>query len=159
MANKGAPAGQAAEARPVSVPLILVVAILPLLAALIWYANKRGAEPPPPQGVATAEAKAYVQSLDLSGVEMKATQNYAGATVVEIVGKISNKGGRSIARVELSCIFYDVSGLVVLKERVPIVRSTLAPGETKPFRLPFEGVPESWNQAMPSLVIAQIIFG
>ena len=79
--------------------------------------------------------------------------------MVEIVGNITNGGDRSIARVELSCIFYDVSGLVVLKERVPIVRTALTPGETKPFRLPFEGMPQSWNQALPSLVIAQIVFG
>ena len=152
-------ANKAAETRSVSVPVVIVVALLPILAGLIWYANKRGAEPAPVSGIASAEAKAYVQHLKLSGVEMKATENFAGAAVVEIVGNISNGGDRSISRVELSCIFYDVSGLVVLKERVPIVRTPLAPGETKPFRLPFEGVPQSWNQALPSLVIAQIVFG
>ena len=151
-------ANKAAESRSFNVPLIVVVALLPLLAGLIWYANKRGSEPAAVPGVASADAKAYVQNLKLSGVEMKATENFAGAAVVEIVGNITNAGDRSIARVELSCIFYDVSGLVVLKERVPIVRSPLPPGETKPFRLPFEGVPQSWNQALPSLVIAQIVF-
>jgi hypothetical protein len=55
-------------------------------------------------------------------------------------------------------VFYDVNGLVVLKERVPIVKTTFKPGETKAFRLPFEGVPQSWNQALPQLVIAEIIF-
>jgi hypothetical protein len=152
-------ANKASETRSVSVPVVVVVALLPLLAALIWYANKRASEPAPAQGVASADAKAYVQHLKLSGVEMKATENFAGAAVVEIVGNITNNGNRSISRVELSCIFYDVSGLVVLKERVAIVRAPLAPGETKPFRLPFEGVPQSWNQTLPSLVIAQIVFG
>lgn len=152
-------ANKVSEPRSVSVPVVVVVALLPILAGLIWYANKRASEPVPPPGVATADAKAYVANLKLSGVEMKATENFAGGSVVEIVGKISNAGDRSIASVELSCIFYDVSGLVVLKERIPIVRTTLAPGETKPFRLPFEGVPQSWNQALPSLVIAQIVFG
>jgi hypothetical protein len=147
------------DSRSVSLPVVIVVALLPVLGGLIWYASKRASEPAPVQGVASADAKAYVQHLKLSGVEMKATANFAGAAVVEIVGNISNNGDRSISRVELSCIFYDVSGLVVLKERVPIVRSPLAPGETKPFRLPFEGVPQSWNQTLPSLVIAQIVFG
>jgi hypothetical protein len=49
-------------------------------------------------------------------------------------------------------------GLVVLRERVPIVRSTIRPGETRTFRLPFEGIPQSWNQALPQLVIAHIAF-
>ena len=80
MANKGS------ESRPVSVPIVVVVALLPVLAGLIWYANKRAAEPAPAAGVASADAKAYVQNLKLSGVEMKATQNFAGGAVVEIVG-------------------------------------------------------------------------
>ena len=29
----------------------------------------------------------------------------------------------------------------------------LKPGEEKSFRLPFDTVPESWNQSMPGLVI------
>ena len=33
-----------------------------------------------------------------------------------------------------------------------------APGETKQFRLPFDSIPESWNQARPDLVIAAIDF-
>ena len=151
-------ASRTAGQRSANVPLIVVVATLPFLIGGIWYVNKRSAEPAPPAAVATAEAKAYVQNLKLSGVEMKATENFAGAAVVEIVGSIANQGDREISRVELRCVFYDVSGLVVLQERVPIVRSRLAPGETKPFRLPFEGVPQSWNQALPSMVIAQIDF-
>jgi hypothetical protein len=50
---------------------------------------------------------------------------------------------------------------VVLRERVPIVRRQLGglnPGQTKDFRLAFDNIPESWNQVMPQLVIAQIQF-
>ena len=146
------------EGKGVNVPLVIVLALIPVLVAAIWYANKRAAEPPPPAPAATAEAKAYVKNLKLSGVSMKATENYAGAAVVEIIGSITNNGDRPLSRVDLSCIFYDVSGLVVLRERVAIVRTTLNPGETKPFRLPFEGVSQNWNQALPQMVIAQIIF-
>jgi hypothetical protein len=117
----------------------------------------RPREAPQPPAI-TAEAKAYVANLKLSGVEMKATANYAGATVVEIVGNITNAGSRTLNRVELNCIFYDSSGLVVLRERVPIVRSTIKPGDSRSFRLPFEGIPQSWNQSMPQLVIAHIAF-
>ena len=151
-------ANRPSQQKSVNVPLIIVVAVLPILAGLIWYANKRSGEPSTAPAVVSAEAKAYVQHLGLSGVEMKATENFAGAAIVEITGNITNNGNRALSRVELSCVFYDVSGLVVLKERVPIVRTPLNPGETKPFRLPFEGVPQSWNQALPQLVIAQIVF-
>ena len=146
------------ESKSVNVPLVIVLALIPLIAVGIWYANKRADEPPPALPAATAEAKAYVKNLKLSGVDMKATENYAGGAVVEILGNITNNGDRPLARVDLSCIFYDVNGLVVLRERVAIVKTTLNPGETKPFRLPFEGVSQNWNQALPQMVIAQIVF-
>jgi hypothetical protein len=122
-----------------------------------WYLSSQPRQQQAPAAI-TAEAKSYVRNLQLSGVEMKATANYAGGTVVEIFGNIKNNGDRQLQRIELTCIFYDPYGQVVLRERVPIVRTSLAPGETKPFRLPFEGIPGSWNQALPQLVIAHIAF-
>jgi len=50
---------------------------------------------------------------------------------------------------------------VTLRQRVAIVSSQmggLKPGETKSFRLPFDNLPESWNQTMPQLVIAAVKF-
>ena len=141
----------------ISVPLVIV--LLVAIAALVvwWYVASQPREAPAPPAI-TAEAKEYVRSLRLSGVEMKATQNFAGATVVEIIGNITNAGDRTLNRVELNCVFDDPYGQLVLRERVPIVRSALGPGEQRSFRLPFEGIPASWNQAMPQLVIASINF-
>lgn len=92
---------------------------------------------------------------------MQASETYLGQTLVEIVGKITNNGGRPVRLVEINCVFYDPYGQVVLRQRVPIVRRDLgglAPGETKEFRLPFDELPDSWNQGPPQLVIAQIQF-
>jgi hypothetical protein len=124
-------------------------------AVYFWASRPRDAGPPP---ALTPEAKTYVRNLALSGVEMKATANYTGAAIVEIIGRITNNGDRTLDRVELNCVFYDPYGQVVLRERVPIVRRTLPPGQTGEFRLPFEGLPDSWNQGMPQLVIANIQF-
>ncbi len=58
-------------------------------------------------------------------------------------------------------MFHDSYGQLVLRKRVPIVSPRmggLKPGETKSFRLPFDELPESWNQAMPQLVIAGVKF-
>jgi hypothetical protein len=41
---------------------------------------------------------------------------------------------------------------------VAIVQSLLAPGAAREFRMPFEGLPDTWNRAMPQLVIANITF-
>ncbi|MFN0168400.1 MAG: FxLYD domain-containing protein [Bryobacteraceae bacterium] len=115
----------------------------------------------PPQPVLTPEAKAYVRNLALSEVQMQAAESYLKQAVVEIEGKISNKGDRRVNVVEVNCVFRDPYTQVVLRERVAIVglkSGSLAPGETKRFRLAFDSVPESWNRAMPDLVIAQIQF-
>jgi hypothetical protein len=59
---------------------------------------------------------------------------------------------------EVYCIFYNSYGEMVLRERVPIVKSVLKPGESRDFRLPFDTIPASWNNQMPQLVIARIEF-
>ena len=126
-----------------------------------WYLDKQSRNIQPPQSVLTSEAKAYVRNLKLSGVEMKAAKAYMNQMLVEIVGKIANGGDRRLKSVELNCVFYDPYGQVVLRERVPIVRERtggLDSGETKDFRLPFDTIPGSWNQSMPQMVIAQVVF-
>jgi hypothetical protein len=92
---------------------------------------------------------------------MEAHESYLKQQVVEITGKIGNGGDRVLELVEINCVFRDAYGQVVLRERMPIVSrkmGRLAPGEMKPFRLAFDSLPESWNQAMPELVIARIDF-
>ena len=104
----------------------------------------------------TPEAKAYVRNLKLSDVAMQANESYGGQVVTEIIGKITNNGDRTIERAEVACVFYDSINQLILRERVPIVKAPLRPGETRAFRLPFDDIPSSWNNQMPQLVIAQI---
>ncbi|HUS07159.1 MAG TPA: FxLYD domain-containing protein [Bryobacteraceae bacterium] len=138
------------------IPLAIVIALIPIAGGLWWYLERAPAEPQRP-GI-TTEGKAYVANLKLSGVAMKATANYVGVAVVEITGNIANTGTRPLSAVELTCVFYDVNGQTVLRERAAIVKSTLKPGENKSFRLAFEDIPEAWNRVMPQLVIAHLAF-
>jgi hypothetical protein len=127
----------------------------------VLYLNRAAKQPPPAPPPLTAEARMYVRNLKLSNVEMKAHESYLKQSIVEITGSIENAGDRKLGLVELTCVFYDAYGQVVLRERVPIVSPKtggVAPGETKAFRLPFDTIPESWNQRMPQLVIARIDF-
>jgi hypothetical protein len=150
--------------KQVSIPPLAIVIVLVLAAGLagFLYLDRVAKQPPPPPAPLTAEARAYVRNLKLSDVQMNAHESYLKQSVVEITGNIENAGDRKLALVEITCVFYDAYGQVVLRERVPIVsRKTggVAPGETKAFRLPFDNLPESWNQMMPQLVIARIDFG
>lgn len=143
-------------------PLIIVIVLAAICAAAVWFFFIRAGRQPQQAKPLTAEAKAYVRNLALAEVEMKARENMIGGTLVEITGKLTNKGPRTLQTVEINCIFYDPNGQAVLRERVPIVRfrggSGLEPGETRGFRLPFDAIPPGWNQALPQLVIAGIEF-
>lgn len=145
--------------KPVA-PLIVAAAIVvvAIVAALVYL--NRPTTKTAPEGSASAEAKAYVRNLQLSDVSMKATENFMRQQVVEITGKIANNGSRTLQAVDVYCLFYAVDGREIHRERVPIVRSTapLKPNEVRAFRLPFDSLPDGWNQAMPKMVIAQITF-
>ena len=126
-----------------------------------WYLDRASKQPPAPPPPLTGDAKAYVRNLKLSGVDMAAHEDYFKQKVVEITGMIQNAGDRVLQVVEINCVFYDPFGQVVLRQRVPIVSRKaggLPPGDTKPFRLPFDNLPESWNNTMPQMVIARIDF-
>jgi hypothetical protein len=140
---------------------IVVGVLLGAGAAGFWYLDRASKQPPPPPPPLTDEAKAYVSHLRLSDVDMSAHEDYFRQRVVEITGKIQNAGDRKLNLVEINCVFYDPYGQVVLRQRTPIVSrkaGSLAPGDTKPFRLPFDTIPESWNNVMPQMVIARIDF-
>jgi len=141
--------------------IITIVIAVAVLTGGFWYYQKT-AHAAPAVIVLTPEAKAYVKSLEISDSDMKAHEGFAGVTgVVEITGKIKNAGDRPLDVVEIYCYFYDSYRQLVLREKKPIVSTKmggLKPGESKPFRLAFDTIPESWNQAMPSMVIAQMQF-
>ena len=151
-------------------PTLMVAAVAALAAAggfvyMDKLANRPPAAPPP----LTGPAKEYVKNLRFVSADgqtaespkMEAHESYLKQSVVEITGNLQNNGDRVLDVVEINCVFYDPYGQVVLRERVPIVgkkTGKLAPGERKAFRLAFDNVPEGWNQAMPSMIIARIDF-
>jgi hypothetical protein len=156
--NKAAAAAKQSSSIPI---LPVVVGLVLVLGAAGFYFLDRQSRVPPPKPVLTPEARTYIHNLPLSDVDMKAHESYLKQSVVEITGKIGNTGNRVLKLVEVNCVFMDPYGQVVLRERVPIVSPKiggLAPGEIKAFRLAFDNIPESWNQGLPQLVIAQIIF-
>ena len=141
-------------------PHIVLIALV-LAGAGVFAYLEYAPRPPIADAPLTPEARAYVGNLKLADVSMKAAKNYFSQMVVEIAGNITNAGDRNLDTVEINCVFQDYSGKPALRQRVPIVNikmGGLKPGETKSFRLPFDNLPDSWNQAMPQLVIASVKF-
>jgi len=149
----------AADKNNQSLFMAIAVVALAMGGGAWWLLVRNAASEPRP--VLTAEARGYLKNLELSEVQMQANESYLKQAVIEIDGKIGNKGERVVKLVEINCVFHDVYGLVVLRERVAIAgrkAGELRPGATKNFRLAFDSIPESWNKQMPDLVIAQILF-
>lgn len=143
------------------VPLV-IGAIVALLGAgvalyLFWQSQQQTGTVP----VLTPEAEAYLPMLDLSGVEMAASDTFLEQTLVEITGSIKNLGDKTVTLVEINCVFREINGIEVAREpRVVIGPRTgpLAPQEEKSFRLAFDNLPPDWNQILPNLFVAQIEF-
>ena len=150
--------------KQVSIPPALIVIALVLVVGLagFLYLNHEAKKPEPPPPPLTGAAHDYVHNgfLPISDIDMQAHESYLKQQIVEITGKIGNTGDRVIDTVEIVCVFSDPAGQVIARRRVTIVKhgSRLAPGETKPFRLPFDDIPDTWNQVMPQFVIARIEF-
>ncbi len=135
------------------------VAVLIAIAAFVYFSR-----PPKPlaeQAAAGPEAKAYLPHLVLSDVKMQASENFMRQQIIEVTGNIQNTGPRTLKSIDVYCLFYAVDGREIHRERLPVINAKappLKPGETRAFRLPFDAVPDGWNQTLPKMVIAQITF-
>ena len=143
------------------VPIVVAAALLLVSATVGFFWYRQTKSRPPDVPVLTQEAAAYLRSLQLDDVEMKAAENYLKQTATTISGKITNNGSRTVKLVEINCVFRDHARQPVLRERKAIIGRRTGPvstGQTREFELTFDNIPAGWNQAMPDLVIAQIQF-
>lgn len=148
------------QRRTIGMPVYVAGAIAAVGLGIFAYLALHPAGPPAAIPL-SAEGREYIKNLELSEVTMKDTGSYAGQDLVEVEGKIANTGSKPVDVVEIYCVFRDASGQIIYKPRLPIVSvkmSGLKPGETKSFRLPFDEIPDSWNQALPQLVVAGVKF-
>lgn len=153
--------GQAQRAgKPKAIPLLVAAALAAAVGTVAYLAWKERSERLPEPVVLTDAARAYLPMLDLGGVEMSAKENALGQTLVEITGTIRNAGDRHVRGIRINCVFFDVHGIELHRVLSTVVRSDrgLAPASEREFRLPFDDIPEGWNQVMPNLYIAEIAF-
>lgn len=145
------------------IPLVPAVVIAAVVAGLIfWFAYMSHPAPPPTamQPPSPAE-QAYATHVSLSNLSMKAAENLIQQQIVEVRGTIANNGTRALTSVYVDCVFSGINGNEVYRERQAAFASKanpLKPGEARPFRLAFDHLPEGWNQVLPRLTIARIVF-
>ncbi len=146
------------------VPIGLGVAFVVIVVGIVAWLSRsqpKAATPPP----------AYAANLKLSDLKMSTAQNFVGSTVTYLDGTVTNTGSQTVTHVVVHVTFKDALNQVTQLEDVPLHVlqtngpypdavdlgvSPLAPGQSKTFRLTFEHVSDSWNQAYPDLQVTDI---
>ena len=160
-------------------PMAIVAGIVVLVgAAGFLYLDRASRQTPAAPAGPSAEARAYAKNLrfvaddgvSLQNPEMKLHESFLQQSVVEISGNIMNTGDRPIDSIEVTWLFKDpgtpmpdgqLYQEIIWRGRTFLVtRKTggLAPGQFRHFSVSFDEIPDTWNQAMPTLVIAGIQF-
>ena len=124
-------------------------------------------EPPKP----VKAPSPYIANLKLSDFKMSAAENFIGATVSYIDGRITNTGDKTVTHVVVQVNFEDSMGQVAQREDLPlrVVKSNgayeepvdlnaapVAPGQSASFRLTFDSISSQWNHQYPDITITDV---
>lgn len=143
----------------IGVGVFFLAAVVGLIGSYLISQNWMDHAPLLPQ--LTEESKAYLPNLELKKIQISAEESFLKQTIVRIEGELTNQGKRYLRSVDIHCVFREAYGQEVGRELVRIVgrqNNQLGPRETQFFRLAFDSVPTDWNQALPDLYVAQMIF-
>ena len=154
-----------AEERDSSWRIILItvaaVIVAAVIAAFLLRGQPKNASAPPP----------YAANLKLSDFKMSAAENFVGATVSYVDGTITNAGDKTVTHVMVLVNFKDDMGQLAQREEIPMQVlktdgpypeavdfrvSPLGPGQSKTFRLTFEGISAQWNRQYPEIHVIDV---
>lgn len=146
--------------RAIGIAIAVVIAIVVILLLISRTEQKAPSGPPP-----------YAANIKFSDLKMSAAENFVGATVNYVDGTVSNPGNQTVTHVMVEVTFKDSLGQLAQRETVPLRVlqtsgpypdavdlgvSPLAPGQSKPFRLTFEGISSQWNHEYPGLKVTDV---
>ena len=150
-----------AEERSTSVYVLGAAAVLAVVVAIVVLLSRSGSKPSTSSPVLDRDQKAYLPQIVVADASMSAAENFLGHTVTYLDAKVTNKGTKTVRRLDLELTFVDTLGQVVLRETahpVTLQMVPLKPGETRPFQVSFEHMPMDWNQAPPAVKPASVQF-
>ena len=120
---------------------------------------------------ATAAIDPYVKNLQLSDFKLSQAENFVGANVTYLEGKVTNRGSKSVTsaqvRVNFKNSLHEISQtetlpLMIITAREPYIDTAdlrsqpLKPGESRDFRLTFEHVTADWDGALPEVTVQSL---
>jgi len=146
--------------RAIGIAIAVVIAIVVILLLISRTEQKAPSGPPP-----------YAANIKFSDLKMSAAENFVGATVSYIDGTVGNTGNQTVTHVMVEVTFKDSMGQLAQRETVPLrvlqtsgpypeavdlTVSSLGAGQSKPFRLTFEGISAQWNHEYPELKVKDV---
>lgn len=150
---------------------IAVALILAAVGAAFLFSSRR--PPPAPAANEVTPLHPYAAQLKLTELKMSTAQNFVGATVTYLEGKVANSGDKTVSGATVEATFRNSLGQLVQKEAQPLMyihtrkpytdvtdlrANPLKPGETREFRLTFDHVSADWNRELPELRITAVSF-
>jgi hypothetical protein len=148
-----------------TIQIILLVAVVMLaltgVVVFFWHSHGAATLSGEASAIPTEEQKAYFAQLEFSDVHMSAAENFLGASVIYMDARATNKGTKTVRRLDVDLTFVDMLNQVVLRERARPLSPRmppLKPGESKPFRVTFEHMPADWNQGAPAITPVYLEF-
>ncbi len=150
------------------IPLAIGAGVILIVLAGVFFLSRHRNENagPPPEAP-------YASNLQISELAMSQAQNFVGAQVTYLQGKIANSGSRTVNEIVVEAVFRNSLGEVVGRESQPAMiveqrpgyedavslkQHPLQPNENQPFRLTFEHISADWNQGLPELRVMKVDF-
>lgn len=107
-----------------------------------------------------AREEAYRDQVTLSGLELSKVENFLGDEVFYVEGSLTNDGKDTVRKVELTFLFKDTLGQVVLREARTALEYRgmrgIAPQQVAEFQVAFENLPRDWNFVVPEVQVSGI---
>ncbi len=100
--------------------ILIVAATMAVVLGLLlffWHSHP-GAEQSAGAGtILTEEQKAYLPQLEFTDAHMSAAENFLGDSVTYLDARVTNKGTKTVRRLDVDLTFVDMLNQVVLRER------------------------------------------
>ena len=151
-------------------PLAIAAGVVLLIAGVIIFAMERGHKTPTVAPV-TAALDPYAANLPISSLTMSESSNLAGSKVTYVDGHIANTGNRTVTAISVQVLFRTFAHEVTQNEThslqwirtrdpyvdvEPVSAAPLKPGESREFRLIFDGVSPDWDGAYPEIRVLHV---
>ena len=151
-------------------PLAIAAGVVLVVAAVVIFSLERAHKAPAVAPVSAA-LDSYAASLPISGLAMSESSNLAGSKVTYVDGHIANTGNRTVTGISVQVLFRTFAHEVTQNEThslqwirtrdpyidvEPVSAAPLKPGESRDFRLIFDGVSPDWDGAYPEIRILHV---